>query len=156
MQSFRIFYIPSIQVNLKLKIPQSGCSASYLDLLLEYDNEKKVCVKLYVKRDDFNFSVVNFPFLCSNIPSSPAYGVFVSHFIRYARASSFYIDFIARGKLLTSKLLQQGYILPKLIKSLRKFYGRHQSLVDKYDVSVSKLISDIFDVTYFYTVFFTY
>ena len=125
---------------------ESGCSASYLDLLLEYDNEKKLCVKLYDKRDDFNFSVVNFPFLCSNIPSSPAYGVFVSQLIRYARASSFYIDFIARGKLLTSKLLQQGYILPKLIRSLKKFYGRHQSLVDKYDVSVSKLISDISDV----------
>ena len=126
---------------------ESGCSASYLDLLLEYDNEKKLCVKLYDKRDDFNFSVVNFPFLCSNIPSSPAYGVFVSQLIRYARASSLYIDFIARGKLLTGKLLQQGYIVPKLKRSLKKFYGRHQCLVDKYDVSVSELISDIFNVT---------
>ena len=28
------------------------------------------------KRDDFNFKIVNFPFLCSNIPSGPAYGVY--------------------------------------------------------------------------------
>ena len=30
---------------------------------------------IYDKRDDFNFHITNFPFLSSNIPSSPAYGV---------------------------------------------------------------------------------
>ena len=39
--------------------------------------------KLYDKRDDFDFSIVNFPFLSSNIP---AYGVHISQLIRYARA----------------------------------------------------------------------
>lgn len=33
-------------------------------------------------RDDFNCSIVNFPYLCSNIPLSPVYGVFVSQLIR--------------------------------------------------------------------------
>ena len=28
----------------------------------------------YDKRDDFNFPIVNFPFICSNIPEAPAYG----------------------------------------------------------------------------------
>ena len=60
--------------------------ASYLDLLLKYDNFHRLQVKLYDKRDDFNFDIVNFPFLSSNIPQSPAYGVFVSQLIRYARA----------------------------------------------------------------------
>jgi hypothetical protein len=41
---------------------------------------------LYDKRDDFDFAIVNFPFLCSNIPLSPAYGVYISQLIRYARA----------------------------------------------------------------------
>ena len=45
---------------------------------------------LYDKRDDFNFHITNFPFLSSNIPSSPAYGVFISQLIRYARACSSY------------------------------------------------------------------
>jgi hypothetical protein len=32
----------------------------------------------------------NFPNMCSNIPASPAYGVYISQLIRYARASSNY------------------------------------------------------------------
>ena len=52
--------------------------ASYLDLLLKYDNFHRHQVKLYDKRDDFKFDIVNFPFLCSNIPQSPAYCLFIS------------------------------------------------------------------------------
>jgi hypothetical protein len=29
--------------------------------------------------NDFNFPIVNFPFLCSNIPSAPAYGVYITY-----------------------------------------------------------------------------
>ena len=46
--------------------------ASYLDLLLKYDNFHRLQVKLYDKRDDFNFDIVNFPLLSSNIPQSGA------------------------------------------------------------------------------------
>jgi len=46
-------------------------SASYLDLHLEIDNEGSLKTKLYDKRDDFNFPIVNFPFNSSNIPESP-------------------------------------------------------------------------------------
>ena len=35
-------------------------------------------------RDDFNFPIVNFPFLNSNIPSAPANDDYVSQLIRYA------------------------------------------------------------------------
>ena len=83
--------------------------ASYLDLLLKYDYFHRLQVKLYDKRDDFNFDIVNFPFLSSNIPQSPAYVVFVSQLTRYARASSLYEDFIMRSQLLTSKLSKHGF-----------------------------------------------
>ena len=76
--------------------------ASYLDLDISYGRDKRLQVKLYDKRDDFTFNIVNFPFLCSNIPQSPAYGVYVSQLIRYARASSAYIDFLVRSRLLTN------------------------------------------------------
>ena len=52
-------------------------------LNLNFDTQERLQVKLYDKRDNFNFPIVNFPFLCSNIPASPAYGVFVSQLIRY-------------------------------------------------------------------------
>ena len=45
---------------------------------------------LYDKHDDFSFHITNFPFLSSNIPSSPAYGVYIAQLIRYARACSSY------------------------------------------------------------------
>lgn len=122
---------------------ESSFAASYLDLLLDI-SDTTICTKLYDKRDDFNFTIVNFPFLDSNIPASPAYGVFVSQLIRYARACSTYTDFLGRASLLTSKLLQQGYLQPRLIATCKKFYGRHHDLVFKYGVPVSQLIADLF------------
>ena len=47
-------------------------------------------LKAYDKRDDNNFPMVNFPFLSSYIPYAPAYGVYVSQLICYARACSKY------------------------------------------------------------------
>ena len=48
--------------------------------------------------DDFDFHIVNFPFLSSNIPSGPSYGVYISQLIRYARCCSHYDDFRYRHK----------------------------------------------------------
>ena len=87
---------------------ETAASSSYLDCYLYIDNGK-LTTRLYDKRDDFNFPIVNFPFLSSNIPSAPAYGVYVSQLIRYARTCSNYQDFMERGKVLTTKLLSQGY-----------------------------------------------
>ena len=56
-------------------------SASYLDLHLEIDSEGRLRTKLYDKRDNFNFPIVNFPFICSSIPEAPAYGVYISQMI---------------------------------------------------------------------------
>jgi len=53
-------------------------SASYLDLYLEHDINGTLTTKLYDKRDDFKFPIVNYPFLDRSIPSSPAYGVYMS------------------------------------------------------------------------------
>ena len=52
--------------------------SSFLDLLLEIDKDGRLRVKIYDKRDDFNFDIVNFPFLCGNVPQSPSYGVYIS------------------------------------------------------------------------------
>jgi hypothetical protein len=82
---------------------ESDKSASYLNILLNIDSSGRLTTSLYDKRDDFDFAIVNFPFLCSNIPLSPAYSVFISQLIRYARACFAYEDFSKRGKLLTNK-----------------------------------------------------
>ena len=66
--------------------------------------------KLYDKRDDFDFAIVNFPFLDGDIRRRTSYGVYISQLIRFARASSNLNDFNCRNKALTAKLLRQGYL----------------------------------------------
>ncbi|RLT71665.1 hypothetical protein, partial [Parabacteroides distasonis] len=122
---------------------ETNNSASYLDIMLSYDTDGHMNTSLYDKRDDFNFSITNFPFLSSNIPSSPAYGVFISQLIRYARASTKYTDFVLRARRLSDKLLSQGYVCDRLTSSLRKFYGRYGELVIHYDVPLSRMVDDI-------------
>ena len=122
---------------------ESNTSASYLDLLLSIESDGQLRTSLYDKRDDFNFHITNFPFLSSNIPSSPAYGVFISQLIRYARACSSYECFILRATRLSSKLLGQGYVIERLKSSLRKFYGRYGDLIKHYEVSLSQMLHDI-------------
>ena len=120
-----------------LHIMWNNCQFLYID-------NGKLATRLYDKRDDFNFPIVNFPFLSSNIPSAPAYGVYVSQLIRYVRACSNYQDFMERGKVLTTKLLSQGYQKSKLVATLKKFCGRHHDLVNPYNVAVSRIVSDDF------------
>ena len=57
-------------------------TTDYLDVHLEFDEDGKLFTRLYDKRDS---PMVNFPYLSSNIPESPSYGVFVSQLIRYDR-----------------------------------------------------------------------
>ena len=54
---------------------ESNISASYLDLLLSIESDGQMRTSLYDKHDDFIFHITNFPFLSSNIRSSPAYNV---------------------------------------------------------------------------------
>ena len=124
---------------------ESNTSASYLDLLLSIGRDGQLRTSLYDKRDDFNFHITNFPFLSSNIPSSPAYGVFISQLIRYARACSSNECFILRAMRLSNKLLGQGYVKERLKSSLRKFYGRYGDLTKQYEVPLSRMLHDILD-----------
>jgi hypothetical protein len=120
---------------------------SYLDLHLEIDSEALLRTKLYNKRDDFNIPIVNFPFIFSSIPAAPTYEIYISQLIRYSRACGSYQDFLDRRLLLTRTLLNQGFLLVMLKSSLRKFYGRHHDLVDRYGISVSQMTTDTFHLS---------
>ena len=136
-----LMYPPELEVK---ETTDTASSASFLDLYLEFDDSGQLSTKIYDKRDDFNFKIINFPNMCSNIPASPAYGVYISQLIRYARASSNYSDFLKRHLHLRNRLLDQGYKKICLIRSLKKFIFRYQYLVEIYSVSAEKIISDAF------------
>ena len=128
---------------ISLSTTKSNTSSSYLDLLLSIGRDSQLHTSIYDKRDDFNFHITNFPFLSGNIQTSPAYGVFISQLIRYARACSSYGCFILRATRLSNKLLEQRYVKERLKSSLRKFYCRYGDLIKQYDVFFSPMINDI-------------
>ena len=102
-----------------IKANTSDTKAAFFDLHLSISNDI-VSTKIYDKRDDFDFEIVNFPFLDGDVPGSTSYGVYISQLIRFARASSYVTDFNTCNKLLTQKLLKQGYRYHKLLKTFSK------------------------------------
>ena len=65
--------------------------------------------KLYNKRDDFNFLIVNFPFIFSKIPAAPAYGVYISPLIQYSMAFGshhYFLERFAVNKEATEPMVQ--------------------------------------------------
>ena len=79
-----------------------------------------VSSKIYDKRDDFNFEIVNFPFLDGDVPRSPSYGVYI------------------------------GYRYHKIRKVFSKFYDRHSELIVKYNIGLKTLLQQGISEPIFY------
>ena len=129
-------YPAELQLN---RANSSDTEAPFLDLNLCISNGT-VSTKIYDKRDDFDFDIVNFPFLDGDVPRRTSYWVYISQLIRFARASSNLYDFNYRNKALTAKLFRQGYRYFKLRKAFSKFYRRHSALLEKYIVNLKTLL----------------
>ena len=97
----------------------SDTEVVFLDLHLSISNDI-VSTKIYDKRDEFGVEIVNFPFLDGDVPRSTVYEVYISQLIRITRASSYVTVFNTCNKLLTKKLLKQGYRYHKLCKTFFK------------------------------------
>ena len=87
-------YPTELQLN---KANTSDTEAPFLDLHLSISNGF-VSSKIYDKRDDFDFDIVNFPFLDGDVPNSTSYRVYISRLFRLTRVSSHVVDFNARNK----------------------------------------------------------
>ena len=109
-----------------------------------------VSSKIYDKQDDFNFEIVNFPFLDGDGPRSPSYGVYISELIRFASVCSNFEDFNNRNLFLTAKLLKQGYRYHKIRKAFSKFYHRHSELIVKYNIGLKTLLQQGISEPIFY------
>ena len=95
---------------------------------------------MYDKRDDFDFEIVNFPFIDGDVLCSTSYGVSILQLIRFARASSYVADFNTCNKLLTQILLKQGYWYHKLHKTFSKFYKPYYDLISKFQAGLKSLL----------------
>ena len=129
-----LIYPPELEVK---ETTDTASSASFLDLYLEFDDSGQLSTKIYDKRDDFNFKIINFPNMCSNIPASPAYGVYISQLIRYARGSSNYSDFLKRHLHLRNRLLDRAIKRFALFDLLKSLYS-DTNILSKYIPSLQK------------------
>ena len=67
-------YPSELQLN---KANISDTEVAIFDMHLSISNDI-VSTKIYDKRDDFDFEIVNFPFLDGDVPRSTSYGVYFS------------------------------------------------------------------------------
>ena len=118
----------------------SDTEAAFLDLHLSISNDI-VSTNIYEKRDDFDFEMVIFPSLNGDVPLSLHHleSISLNSFVS-ARASSHVADFNTHNKLLTQKLLKQGYQYHKLCKTFSKFYRRYFNLISKFKIGLKFLL----------------
>ena len=108
----------------------------YLDTNIKAGDNTPFHISIYDKREDFAFRIVNFPHMDSNIPANPAYGVYISQLVRYARICTSKVDFINRLRGLSIRLRQQGFDTNLLEKSFNKFFSRRGLIVEKYGAAL--------------------
>ena len=86
-------YPSELQLNIA---NSSDTKAAFKTCIFQFLNDI-VSTKIYDKRDDFDFDIVNFPFLDGDVPRSTSYGVYISQLNRFARASSYVAGFNTRN-----------------------------------------------------------
>ena len=119
---------------------ETAASSSYLDCYLYIDNGK-LTTRLYDKRDDFNFPIVNFPFLSSNIPTAPAYGIYT---VNPLCQNLFKLSGLhGAWESAHYKVVEPGVSKTKLVATRKKFYRRLHDRVSPYNVAIFRIVSDV-------------
>ena len=121
-----------------------GYQDTFLDLDIKITNGDFI-FKIFHKVDLFNFEVISFPFLDSNIPQRVCYSTFFSQLIRFLRICSNISGFAERVKLLWSKLVKRNYEEAILSRYFRKFVCHYSDEIVKYGCDLSYLLQFCLD-----------
>jgi hypothetical protein len=126
-------YPPEMVIN---KTNISARKTNFLDLTISI-YRGKFLVKLYDKRNDYNFDVINYPFLDGNIPKGQSYGIFISQLVRLARINSSFNSFIVDCKNLVRKLERQSFNIAALRKRFEIFVDKYFNIWGKFGINLS-------------------
>ena len=128
-----------------LKLENTNDQAcTFLDLSLNVNvDNRKIEHKLYDKRDDFSFEIVNYPNLQGNICTTNAFGVLIGQLLRIANACQQYDDFLERSRCLIHKLVTQFFPKRGFVSRLIKFYKRYPHKVSKYGITLQSFVKDL-------------
>ena len=129
---------------LELKVEHSGSHASFLNLYISII-EGIFVYKLFDKRDDFPFNIVRMPYVSSNIPESIFYSAMVGEFLRIARSTLLFSDFLPKTRELIHRLKNQGAVQHTSMRHLRKIIQRHPDDFSHFRIDTEEMLSQIFD-----------
>ena len=120
---------------MQLEKTNEGNTSNYLDLTISIVDGRFI-YHSYDKRKSFSFEVVNYPYMNSNVPKSPSYGVFISQLTRFCVVNSQVNQFQSNIKELTDKLLRQGFDITIMKAKYRKFYAANIIRWSKFGVDI--------------------
>ena len=116
---------------LELKEEHNGVHATFLNL----DNrieDRKFVYKMYDKREEFQFSIVKLPHRESNIPANIFYSALAGEFLRIARSSLLFVDFLPKAKDLIKRMISQGAEVSRVENILRKMIASHSGIFSNF------------------------
>ena len=118
-------YHESLTLEQTNSLPQQ---ANFLDLDIEIDTNLITKTKLYNKTDDYNFRMVRYPHITSEIPLRIGLNTHYGECIRMYRNCTEYADFMDRVNQLTRAYIDKGYGRELIIKMITKVLGKNPSL----------------------------
>ena len=98
---------------------------------------------LYDKRNDFPFAIVRMPHRDSNISEKIFYSAIVGEFLRIARSSMLYPDFLRKAKEFLVRMRNQGATVENLKRSLKKIIENHPETFGTFSMEINTMLSDI-------------
>ena len=116
-------------------------NATLLDIEINIDNCRFVYY-LSDKRDNFEFSIVRFPFKSSNMPSK----MFLSTIgakLFICKASSNFSDFVRCCRPFYKRMLNQGATVYGVKSVFKKFYNRQNAHFSKFHLDYDQIISKL-------------
>ncbi len=99
--------------------------------------------KLFDKRNKFPFSIIRMPDLSGNIPDHVFYGSVMSEFLRIARATLLYQDFVPKAKELFHRMISQKGDRQLLLLQLKKAIINNSGIFMRYHKTAKDIIADI-------------
>ena len=117
-------------------------TCTYLDLAIAFE-QGNATYRSYDKRNDFNFNIINYPDLNSNIPRNPSYGVFISQLVRFCDVNNQCDNFLTDIKLLAHKFLKQNFDATTLKAKFRNFYCNNIWRLSKFGSDIQDALSFI-------------
>ena len=120
--------------DLELKCEHDGSHATFLDLDIRIEDGLFV-YKLFDKRDAFPFQIVRMPDKGSNIPAYIFYGTILSEYLRIARCTLSFSDFIPKITALVQRMVRQGASIFKVIRQFHKAMTNHPEFFINFDMT---------------------